>query len=223
MHGAIRSAGAGPGEAVSEQIRWMSTKEAAEHLGVTLRSLYRFIDEGALAAFKFGRVIRLKADDVDAFIENCRIAPGQPRAPLSRGEGLDGRARSRRDLVGDGAPCGERHRRLSLLPHRRRRHPGRRRAPDRARRGLPRPQPPGPRARARRAAPAHRRRRRRSSPPTPRCSPTCSWRPGQVAEAEGIAERGYRLVFNVGEDASNSVPHLHLHVLGGRRLAWPPG
>jgi len=45
----------------------------------------------------------------------------------------------------------------------------------------------------------------------------------QVAEAQGIAERGYRLVFNVGEDASNSVPHLHLHVLGGRRLAWPPG
>jgi histidine triad (HIT) family protein len=45
----------------------------------------------------------------------------------------------------------------------------------------------------------------------------------QLAEAEGIAERGYRLLFNVGEDASNSVPHLHLHVLGGRRLAWPPG
>ena len=45
----------------------------------------------------------------------------------------------------------------------------------------------------------------------------------QVAAAEGIAERGYRLLFNVGEDASNSVPHLHLHVLGGRRLAWPPG
>ena len=61
---------------MSEQIRWMSTKEAAEHLGVTLRSLYRFIDEGALAAFKFGRVIRLKSDDVDAFIENCRIPPG---------------------------------------------------------------------------------------------------------------------------------------------------
>ena len=61
---------------MSEQIKWMSTKEAAEHLGVTLRSLYRFIDEGALGAFKFGRVIRLKADDVDAFIENCRIAPG---------------------------------------------------------------------------------------------------------------------------------------------------
>jgi histidine triad (HIT) family protein len=45
----------------------------------------------------------------------------------------------------------------------------------------------------------------------------------QVAESEGIAERGYRLVFNVGEDALNSVPHLHLHLLGGRRLGWPPG
>ena len=44
-----------------------------------------------------------------------------------------------------------------------------------------------------------------------------------VAESEGIAARGYRLLFNVGEDASNSVPHLHLHVVGGRRLAWPPG
>ena len=45
----------------------------------------------------------------------------------------------------------------------------------------------------------------------------------QVAEMEGIAGRGYRLLFNVGSDASNSVPHLHLHVVGGRRLAWPPG
>ena len=61
---------------MTEQIRWMSTKEAAEHLGVTLRSLYRFIDEGALAAYKFGRVIRLKGDDVERFIESCRIAPG---------------------------------------------------------------------------------------------------------------------------------------------------
>ena len=44
-----------------------------------------------------------------------------------------------------------------------------------------------------------------------------------VAEQEGVAASGYRLVFNVGDDALNSVPHLHLHVLGGRRLAWPPG
>ena len=44
-----------------------------------------------------------------------------------------------------------------------------------------------------------------------------------VARQEGIAESGYRLVFNVGDDALNSVPHLHLHVLGGKRLGWPPG
>lgn len=45
----------------------------------------------------------------------------------------------------------------------------------------------------------------------------------QVAEQEGIAEGGYRLVFNVGDDAGNTVPHLHLHVLGGRPMSWPPG
>lgn len=44
-----------------------------------------------------------------------------------------------------------------------------------------------------------------------------------VAAGEGIAERGYRLVLNVGPDARNSVPHLHLHVIGGRQLGWPPG
>ena len=44
-----------------------------------------------------------------------------------------------------------------------------------------------------------------------------------VARQEGIADSGYRLVLNVGDDALNSVPHLHLHVLGGKRLGWPPG
>ena len=46
-----------------------------------------------------------------------------------------------------------------------------------------------------------------------------------VAEAEGIGgpDRGYRLVFNVGPDALNSVDHLHLHMLGGRTFEWPPG
>lgn len=45
----------------------------------------------------------------------------------------------------------------------------------------------------------------------------------RVAEQEGIASTGYRLVFNAGADAGMSVPHLHLHLLGGRRLNWPPG
>ena len=44
-----------------------------------------------------------------------------------------------------------------------------------------------------------------------------------VARSEGIDGSGYRLVFNVGDDAMNSVPHLHMHVIGGRRMSWPPG
>jgi excisionase family DNA binding protein len=45
-------------------------------LGVTLRTLYRFIDEGQLPAYKMGRVIRLQARDVDEFIARARIVPG---------------------------------------------------------------------------------------------------------------------------------------------------
>ena len=45
----------------------------------------------------------------------------------------------------------------------------------------------------------------------------------RLAAQEGVADSGYRLVFNVGADAGMSVPHLHLHLLGGRPLAWPPG
>ena len=61
---------------MTEQIRWLSTKEASELLGVTLRSLYRFIDEGDLVAYKFGRVIRIQQTDVEKFIRASRIAPG---------------------------------------------------------------------------------------------------------------------------------------------------
>jgi histidine triad (HIT) family protein len=44
-----------------------------------------------------------------------------------------------------------------------------------------------------------------------------------VARQEGVEQGGYRLVFNVGDDSGNTVPHLHLHLLGGRRMGWPPG
>ena len=44
-----------------------------------------------------------------------------------------------------------------------------------------------------------------------------------IAREEGLADRGYRLVFNTGPDASNTVPHLHLHLIGGRAMGWPPG
>jgi len=57
-------------------MQWMSTKEASDYLGVNLRTLYRFIDEGELVAYKFGRVIRLKASDVESFVESAKIAPG---------------------------------------------------------------------------------------------------------------------------------------------------
>jgi histidine triad (HIT) family protein len=42
------------------------------------------------------------------------------------------------------------------------------------------------------------------------------------AENEGLTN-GYRLVINQGDDAGQTVPHLHVHLLGGRRLGWPPG
>lgn len=45
----------------------------------------------------------------------------------------------------------------------------------------------------------------------------------RLAEQEGIAGSGYRIVTNVGREAGQSVFHLHLHLLGGRRLEWPPG
>jgi histidine triad (HIT) family protein len=45
----------------------------------------------------------------------------------------------------------------------------------------------------------------------------------RVAAAEGVAEAGYRLVFNTGAQAGQTVWHVHAHVLGGRDMTWPPG
>lgn len=44
-----------------------------------------------------------------------------------------------------------------------------------------------------------------------------------VARSEGVADSGYRLVTNTGDAAGQSVHHVHVHVLGGRSLTWPPG
>jgi histidine triad (HIT) family protein len=44
-----------------------------------------------------------------------------------------------------------------------------------------------------------------------------------VAEKEGVAKSGYRVVINDGEDGCQSVEHIHLHVIGGRAMRWPPG
>jgi histidine triad (HIT) family protein len=48
-------------------------------------------------------------------------------------------------------------------------------------------------------------------------------RAAALAKEHGYAERGYRTVFNCNADAGQTVFHIHLHVLGGRRLSWPPG
>lgn len=45
----------------------------------------------------------------------------------------------------------------------------------------------------------------------------------QIAAQEGISEQGYRLVMNCNDDGGQSVFHIHLHLLGGRKLTWPPG
>ena len=45
----------------------------------------------------------------------------------------------------------------------------------------------------------------------------------RAAQARGLADGGYRIVTNTGADGGQSVGHLHFHVLGGRKLGWPPG
>ena len=44
-----------------------------------------------------------------------------------------------------------------------------------------------------------------------------------IAENEGIFESGYRWIINTGDDGGQTVHHIHLHLLGGRKLHWPPG
>ena len=71
---------------------WLSTGAAAQALGITVRTLYRLIDEGSVPAYKFGRVIRLRRPEVEAFIESARVAPGALThlyPPPVKGEGDD--------------------------------------------------------------------------------------------------------------------------------------
>ena len=61
---------------MSDPIRWLGTTEAAERLGVVPRTLYRMINEGAIPAYKMGRVIRVKESDLDTFLESTKVQPG---------------------------------------------------------------------------------------------------------------------------------------------------
>ena len=80
---------------VESDIDWLSTEDTARRLGLTTRTIYRFVDIGQLPAYRFGRVFRFKASDVDAFIEQSRVEPGTlkhlypdpiPAQPPSAGE-----------------------------------------------------------------------------------------------------------------------------------------
>lgn len=61
------------------ETEWLGTPEAAERLGITQRTLYRLIDEGQVPAYKMGRVLRVKASDLEVFLEQSRVAPGSLR------------------------------------------------------------------------------------------------------------------------------------------------
>lgn len=66
-----------------DEIVWMTTQEAARRMGITPRTLYRFIDDGGIRAYKMGRVFRVQKADVDAYIANAVIEPGSLRHLLT--------------------------------------------------------------------------------------------------------------------------------------------
>jgi excisionase family DNA binding protein len=68
-----------PSTSAVEDLRWMSTRQAAAYLGITPRTLYRLIDSGQVPAYRFGRVFRLQGREIDAFIDSARIQPGDLR------------------------------------------------------------------------------------------------------------------------------------------------
>jgi len=61
------------------EIEWLNTEEAAKRLGITTRTLYRFMDQGRLPAYRMGRVFRLQMTDIEKFIEDCKVEQFIPR------------------------------------------------------------------------------------------------------------------------------------------------
>jgi excisionase family DNA binding protein len=98
---------------MAQTVKWIGTPEACARLGVTLRTLYRFIDEGQLPAYKMGRVIRLQEHEVDEFIQRARIAPGTlehlyPEARPSEARSAGARRRRGLDIPPEQQEGGER-------------------------------------------------------------------------------------------------------------------
>ena len=61
----------------SSEVTWVGTTEACAKLGISNRTLYRLIDNGDIPAYRIGRVVRLKAADLDDYLERARITPGE--------------------------------------------------------------------------------------------------------------------------------------------------
>lgn len=58
-------------------VEWLSIPQAAKRLGVGTPLVYRFVNDGDLPAYKFGRVYRVQAADIDVFLERVRVKPGE--------------------------------------------------------------------------------------------------------------------------------------------------
>lgn len=58
------------------EVPMISTNEASRRMGITVRTLYRFINEGMITGYRIGRNIRLKESDIDAYLETARIEAG---------------------------------------------------------------------------------------------------------------------------------------------------
>jgi excisionase family DNA binding protein len=76
---------------MDEEIKWFGSTDAARMLGIALRTLYRLIDDGQIRAFRFGRVIRVREADIEAFLAAAKITPGT-LGHLFPSEGTDGDA-----------------------------------------------------------------------------------------------------------------------------------
>ncbi|HUF98203.1 MAG TPA: helix-turn-helix domain-containing protein [Ilumatobacter sp.] len=57
-------------------IEWLSIPEVAKRLGVSVRTLYAIVNRGELTAYRFGRVYRIMSADIDKFLDNVRVKPG---------------------------------------------------------------------------------------------------------------------------------------------------
>jgi excisionase family DNA binding protein len=84
-----------------EDLRWLSTRQAAAYLGITPRTVYKLIDTDQLRAHRFGRVIRIRGRDLDTYIDSARVQPGSLRHLYNTDDVTDGHDASEDDGLED--------------------------------------------------------------------------------------------------------------------------